>query len=799
MAFNPAAKPGSGMTRFSRAPSALRSAVIGAVVLLLGLIVFRDFVFGNLVLLYTDIGSDSLNVFYPNYVLFSDYLRQIGIPSWSFEVGMGQNLFPFLGTLFLTPVVWLAKGLIAKALIYQHLAYAVVAGVLFAHFLARRGLDFVSCLLGALLLSFSAYMCMGSTWSFHALELLCLTGLLFATEEALTVGRWWLLALAVAVVAMLGAFHLYLGALLLCFYVPTRIIERDAFQPVNLLRISALLAGAAVLGVGLSGIVTVNSLYALVNSPRGLGPASRAPGLITSSVFGLESPLHYVTAALRPFANDLLGTGSAFRGWRNYLEAPMTYCGLISLLLLPQAFVKTSRRQWMVYSVFLFFAVAPTVFPWFRYLFWAFQGNYYRTFSLFSVFGVITLAMTAFSRYISTQRLNLWILAVTALLLVAVLYLPFGQMQEIINRALRLRITILLLGYTGVLAMGQLFLRQRLAAYMVVALVAGELIYFDGLTVADRPTVTKQELTEKIGYNDETVDAIRDLHASDKSFFRLTKTYFSGLGIYGSVNDAMVFGYYGTSSYSSFNNLNYIKFLMAVDVVNPEILGTDTKWSLGLLGHPILSTFAGEKYVLTEDPVPFQASDDYELMRSYGKKYLFRNRLALPLGLTFRQYLPEELFLQLSTDAKARVLLHAVVASNEVAERSGLKQLTLEGFKDEAGRSIGDIIAERRSTGLELRSFAQTRMEGSLHLEQKSILVVQTPFDPGWSAYQDGQPVPVFRVDFGLLGAVVESGQHTVELRYRPPFLFAGAAISLASLLIMAAGIRRWPQLPLPS
>jgi hypothetical protein len=48
-----------------------------------GLILFRDFVFGNRVLLYKDIGSDSLNVFYPNYVLRSDYLRQVGTgPLW---------------------------------------------------------------------------------------------------------------------------------------------------------------------------------------------------------------------------------------------------------------------------------------------------------------------------------------------------------------------------------------------------------------------------------------------------------------------------------------------------------------------------------------------------------------------------------------------------------------------------------------------------------------------------------------------------------------------------------------------
>src|SRR4051812_9562016 len=94
---------------------ALGVVALGA--LLLGLLVFRDFVFGDKILLYKDIGSDSLNVFYPNYILRSDYLRQHGMLSWSFETGMGQNLFPFLGTLLVTPIVWVGKNLIAQALI----------------------------------------------------------------------------------------------------------------------------------------------------------------------------------------------------------------------------------------------------------------------------------------------------------------------------------------------------------------------------------------------------------------------------------------------------------------------------------------------------------------------------------------------------------------------------------------------------------------------------------------------------------------------------------------------------------
>jgi uncharacterized membrane protein YfhO len=84
-------------------------------------------------------------------------------------------------------------------------------------------------------------------------------------------------------------------------------------------------------------------------------------------------------------------------------------------------------------------------------------------------------------------------------------------------------------------------------------------------------------------------------------------------------------------------------------------------------------------------------------------------------------------------------------------------------------------------------------------LEHKSVLVLQTPFASGWHALQDGKPVPAFKVDIGLLGVGLDAGAHEVELRYRNPYLVAGAGITLASLLILALAIWRWPRLSLPS
>jgi uncharacterized membrane protein YfhO len=711
---------------------------------------------------------------------------------------MGQSLFYLTGNLIWEPVIWLPRELIARGLVFQHLLKTLIAGFLFFRFLQLRGINLCAALTGALLLSFSAYMCMGGCWIISADEVVCFTFLLFAVEEAISRSRWIYIPLAVALIGLLTVFHLYLSAVLLSLYVPMRLVEIYGWKPQVLSRVSAQLAAVAFLGIGLAAIICLGSAYSILNSPRGSGTIANFTWGPTPSVFQLESPLYYVTAALRPFSTDMVGTGDEFRGWENYFEAPITYCGLLCLLMLPQAFVGASRRQRILYGLFLSFVFVPVIFPWFRYLFWIFQGGYFRAFSLFSVLGIITLSMTAFARYTERKPLNLWILGASLLLSLSVLYLPSHEIETVISEQLRRTVAIFLILYAALLITGQIAKRQSIAGSIILFLAAIELVHLDRITV-NRPTITKQELRERVGFNDETVDAVRDLKASDSSFFRITKTWSSGPATSPSYNDAMVFNYYGTMSYSSFNNLDYIKFLLAVDAISSVDIATDAQWSPGLVGHPLLSIFASEKYILTKDPVPFEGAEQFEFVQRYGTIYLFRYKLFLPFGLAFDHYISKDIFLQLPSSVKPETLLHAAVLSAQSgADKLGLSQLSLDELKRQMSTtSIPDVLAERRAMAMNIHSFRQTQIEGTIRVNQNAIVVFQTPFDAGWRAFSDGRATPTLKVDGGLLGVALKNGEHRIELRYQPPLLYAGAAVSILSCVVLLFSLWRWPRIRL--
>jgi uncharacterized membrane protein YfhO len=640
--------------------------------------------------------------------------------------------------------------------------------------------------------SFSAYMTMGSSCPLFTQELLVFTALLVGVETALRRGRWLLLVFSVALAGLINPFYLYLCALFLACYVPLRLFARNGWTPGPIFKRCLLLAPLAALGVALAAIITLPFLNVVLNSPRGSGATNNLSLLGSIPVFALESAAHYVTALLRPFCNEFVGTGDAFRGWQTYIEAPQSYCGLICLLLLPQALLSGIRRHRVVVALFLLWLLIPTVFPWFRFLFWLFKGDYYRSYSLFSVLGVVILSLFAFRHYLEGKTFLLaW-----ALVLIGVLYLPLASLQSLIDPRLRIAVIGFLLLYVTILLIGRLTHHRTLAAYLVIAVTAGELVYFNRISVSERNFFKKSELIEGVAARADAAQAVADLQREDNSFFRTTSLHAGEHGTETECNEPMLLGYYGTASYSSFNDSNYIRFLAAVEVLasNRE---TDTRWTAGLAGNFLLSMFAGEKYALVEDPEPFQRASQYELIRTYGNSHLFRNALSLPLGLGFTRYLPENEFLQLPRDGKEQALLAvAVLEPGSVAAFPGLPPISAADLQRElAASSIPAIVQQRRASALYLSSFAQSRLVGDVRLEQDGILILQTPFNSGWRAFQDGRPVSVVRADAGLLALPVKAGEHRVELRYRNPWLLTGVVITGLSALLLAILLWRKPRL----
>src|SRR5690606_3792473 len=108
-----------------------------------------------------------------------------------------------------------------------------------------------------------------------------------------------------------------------------------------------------------------------------------------------------------------------------YLEAPLFYCGLPCLLLMPQVYGFLGKRVSIFFIVFLAIWFLPFIFPYFRYALWLFSGKYYRIYSFFVAFFVMFFSLQALELIVQRRKINIVVLIATVAGLFLSLYFPY--------------------------------------------------------------------------------------------------------------------------------------------------------------------------------------------------------------------------------------------------------------------------------------------------------------------------------------------------------------------------------------
>ncbi|HSM98785.1 MAG TPA: YfhO family protein, partial [Gallionella sp.] len=405
--------------------SAREMSIILSMLILLCFVVFHKFILGSAVYLFKDIGSDTLNLYYPLYINVSETLREAGIPGWSFEQGLGQNSFPFsLSNPTAYLLYLLGSDSLSFGIVWVEILKIIGSGLLFFCFLKKLNLEDNAAYMGGLLYAFSGFMIVGGGWYVFSTLGLYTALILLAFEMLYSEGKWWLFPISVALIAAYNFVSLYTCSVFLLFYVLFRVFSGEEISLTKLPALLLRLLSLGALGVLISAVFSIPNLLQMIDSPRVSGNASHVAELVSTPVFEPGNSDYLVTLLMRTFSSDLLGNGSAYKGWMNYLETPMSYCGLASLLLLPQLFAFLKARQKFVYGIFIGLFIFAEIFPWFRRGFWLFQGDYFRDFSLYVSTIFILFAALALSHVSKSRKVNHWVLGASFFALLLLLYLP---------------------------------------------------------------------------------------------------------------------------------------------------------------------------------------------------------------------------------------------------------------------------------------------------------------------------------------------------------------------------------------
>jgi hypothetical protein len=86
-----------------------------------------------------------------------------------------------------------------------------------------------------------------------------------------------------------------------------------------------------------------------------------------------------------------------------------------------------------------------------------------------------------------------------------------------------------------------------------------------------------------------------------------------------------------------------------------------------------------------------------------------------------------------------------------------------------------------------LESYGNNRVVALCTAQERGLAVFVEQYDRGWHATMDGQPARLLRANLIMRALPIEAGTHKIVLEFHTPGLGTGAAISVASLLLLAA------------
>ena len=755
--------------------------------LMTGFFVFKDYLLGKASYQFKDIGSDSINLTHTILIWLHDYWRTEGLPSWSFQQGMGLNLYPFFFDQFFWIIPFFSKENIPFTIVWVTWFEIMAAGIVFYLYLKTLNLSRFAVLLGGLCYAYCAYGIISSTWvNRFEIELFNNALLLLALERFIQKKSWWLMPIAIALMTIDMPFNLYPFSFLILGYCVFRHLIMDGHFSMKIVRTLVWMLGLGTLGVAMGAVLGFAELDQMMDSPRVSGGQSFVGTLIEQGLSGAVSGKELLTCITRTFSNDMQGTGLAYQGWSNYLEAPMFYVGLIPLVCLPQLFQFTDTVRTRVYAGLLLLVFIPIFLPFFRFAFWAFTGDYYRTYSLFVGITLLTLGMKALSEIEKQHKINLNILLFTIISLSVLLFLPLAD-DVTIQKGVRSLVILFLIINAGLLwLISSPSLRNvgQIALLLIVCIDLG-INASRTINISKREALTREELSEKTGFNDYSNEAIAYIKSIEKSsFYRIEKGFGSGPSRYQSTNDAKCQHFYGIKSYHSFNQPNYIRFMTALKVVDKNNELT-SRWCTGSPMNTLWHSFVGVKYFLsrTADNISLTG---YDSLKTFNDIKLVKNRFAMPLGITYNTYMTEEDFEKNNYPnlfASKAMLKNCVVDKKLLPQLVGLQKI--ETIDTTQVLAVGELEQEyNRLTAdtLQISSFSNTNIIGKINLNSKKILFLSIPFDKGWHATVNGKEIDLQRVQWGLTGLVLDQGTHKIELSFIPPYRKEGIIVSIIAL-----------------
>jgi hypothetical protein len=738
------------------------------------------------------IETDFIRQFYPARVYEVNSLASGTFPLWNPYVLSGQPFFASYQTALLYPPNLMMVGGYAlagaawtlKAQCFFVVLHLYLAGVFM--YLLARDLDAgrAGSAIAAITFMFSGFMVAhaGHLNQVSSAAWMPLVFFLFnrsLTRRSVPYAVWAGVATAVALLAGHVQSVFYLCALLAGLVV-LRAWQHHRSEPDTSSIFFGVGALALMVGIG-GGLAAIQLLptYELI----GLSTRTRIPYSMaqTSSL-----PRYQVVNLLFP---KFFGTepNNYYGGW--LMWETYGYAGIVSGVLAVVALLRRKRAfvvfLWIALLLSLVLALGPGGYL-FTLLFkmGIFVNRFHDPARTLVVFAFATALLAGLGadhivrncsekygrRYSSAVKLVGLLTALLLLLVAALSVFLLSRKGRAVENSLGFKAMILPAVLVLALLCLLLLVRKLKVDPAVLAIWLVLLVAVD-LLVMNVPWVTI-EINPKDIYNDAVASRYV---AAQPGVFRVETDAFT---MYKSLDNGALYDLQKASGDDSLVLKDYFDYR---EIIFPQV-GPGVQLSLfyeGAVNSPMLDTL-NDVYFMSRRPLhpKLLAEGKLVLQRYIGGIYVYRNKTALPRAwmsdaeaFSNNRLVYDRL---LATRGKG-IRDTALVVMPEVAERSG------------EGAPVPAVKGK-----VKVSKYSAQHIVLETDPSSKGLLVTSELYYPGWQAYIDGKKATTYKTDLMLRGVMLPGGQHSVEFRFSPGRMKAGAVISLGVLALLLLYLGAW-------
>lgn len=800
----------------------LISFIIPVVAMIL-IFIFRGiFPFGKETFLRTDM----YHQYAPFFSEFQYKLHHGGSLLYSWDVGLGINFSALYAYYLASPLNWLLllcpKGLILEFMTYMIVVKIGLAGVAMCWYLRRRFPEqTLGCSFIAILYALSGYISAYS-WNLMWLDCIILFPLIMLGLERLVRGESAMLYVIALGLSILSNYYI---SIMTCIFMVIYFICLNILEGVG----DARVVGLRVLRFGLYSLIA-GGLAAVT-----LLPEIYALQMTASSDFNFPQTATQYFTIIDMFARQMpfVETEQGLDHW------PNIYAGALVFLLLPLYFMnrKIELREKIVNGLLLvFFYLSFSV----NILNFIWHGFHYPNSlpcrqSFIYIFLILVLCYEAWLHRAasSAKELNASFGMAIAFLLVA---------QKVVTDD-AIHFSVFYLSGLFVLLYYYFLYTERTRTkrahhWTVLAMLV--IVSVEATLNMAVTSVTTTSRTAYVSDNKDVKKLVQAVRAEDDSFYRFEKITrktkddgawmnFPSVSLFSSTAYAHCSDFFkrmgmesSTNAYSITGSTPLMNMLMSVkygiyseEPQAPGEMGLSYIASSGMtsiyqtefalpLGYmlsdaaleawdthagtpalaqnslcealdcaPVMSSVLGEFYDSDYSFTADQAGEYYAYVNNASVKQVVANYgyTEKSFNNVDRGYLLELGYLE----AGDTVTLHSKTEGQSVSA-------DVYRFDYNALRELQDVLQDE---SLELTSWKDTKLSGTITTEQGGVMMTSIPYDPGWKVFVDGVETDITEVKDTFLGVELTPGTHTIELRFMPQGLVLGGLITALSLVML--------------